>query len=617
MQISSSRPARLTLCLASLLFFGAVNSPMQAQDKKKAPSAPAKSAPAPKPASAPRPAGGGASTAAHTGPTTTTHTGPTTSGPTTGGATTAGKGPTTSNPGGAAKTTTTTTNPGGTKTTNTTTTGTRPATPGSTGTAAARTPGATAPGSRAGGAPGPGAKASPISHPAPAGSHEVKATNGTVVRTRPNGTRSDVHDEKRGMDVHHGLNGERRVSVERADHSRVFAERGGHGYVQHPYMYRGHEYGHRTYYYNGRYYDRYYGRSYYRGAYLDVYAPSYYYAPGFYGWAYNPWSAPISYSWGFAANPWYGYYGAAYFTPYPVYPSAAFWLTDYLISQSLAAAYQAQVEANQTAALQGAAPLTPEIKKMVSDEVQRQVALENAEAAQNAQKTDVDATGSSIARLLSDNQPHVFIAGSNLDLVDTSGAECAVSQGDVLEVASAPSTDATAATALVLTTKGGKECHKGTNVQVAFTDLQDMQNHMRETVDAGLSDLQKKQGQGGLPQAPPSAQAAPVQSVVAAAGPPPDKDAATEIKQETQEADKAEAEAGAAVAASGPSDSPAPSPAPAAPVQSTTISLGQTVADVTASLGQPKTVLNKGAVQIYVYPDMKITFKGGKVSDIQ
>jgi hypothetical protein len=449
----------------------------------------------------------------------------------------------------------------------------------------------------------------------------MRASNGAMVRTRPNGTRSDLHDDRRGMDVHRGLNGERRVSVERADHSRVFAERGGRGYVQHPYMYRGHEFGHRTYYRDGRAYDRYYGRAYYRGAYLDVYAPGYYYAPAFYGWAYNPWAAPIAYNWAFAANPWYGYYGAAYFAPYPVYPSASYWLTDYLISQSLAAAYQAQLDAQQQPApLVGAAPMTPDIKKMVSDEVQRQLALENQEAAQNAQKADTDTAGSSIARMLSDNQPHVFIAGSNLDLVDSTGAECAVSQGDVLEVASAPPETATAANALVLTTKGGKECQKAATVQVAYSDLQDMQNHMRETVDAGLGDLQKKQGQGGLPQAPPSAQAAPVQSAFAAVAPPPDPNAATEIKQETQEADKAEQEA-SGPAASGPSDAgyaPVPSPsAPAAPAAPpSTISIGQTLEQVTASLGQPKTILNKGATQIYVYPDMKITFKGNKVTDI-
>jgi hypothetical protein len=460
----------------------------------------------------------------------------------------------------------------------------------------------------------------------PVGSHEVRTANGSVVRTRANGSRADIHDARRGMDIHHGLNGNRRISVERADHSRVFAERGGRGYVQHPYMYRGREYGHRTYYDHGRYYDRYYNRYGYRGVYLDVYAPARYYPAGFYGWAYNPWAVPVAYSWGWGGSPWYGYYGA-YFTPYPVYPSAAFWLTDYLIATSLQAAYAAQAADNQAAAVAAASgppALSPEVKKMVADEVQRQVALENSEAAANAQAQQADPASSGIARMLSDNQPHVFIAGSDLDLVDTSGQECPVSQGDILEIASAPPADATAATALVLASKGGKECAKSTSVTVAFTDLQDMQNHMRETIDAGMGDLQSKQGKGGLPPAPPSAQAAPVPAAFTAGAPPPDTTAGTEIAQQTQAADQAEQEVASAAPApaSGPSDSAAPAPAPIVPpppppAAPQTIALGQTIDQVTSSMGQPTRVVDLGTKKIYVYKDMKITFKAGKVSDVE
>jgi hypothetical protein len=449
----------------------------------------------------------------------------------------------------------------------------------------------------------------------PAGSHEVRTANGSTVRTRANGSRSDIHDAKRGMDIHHGLNGNRRVSVERADHSRVVAVRGGRGYVQHPYMYHGHEFAHRTYYYNGRAYDRYYGHYYYGGAYLDVYAPGYYYGPGFYGWAYNPWAAPISYAWGWGGNPWYGYYGG-YFTPYPVYSSASLWLTDYLISNSLAAAYQAQVAAQAASgdALQaGAAPLTPETKQLVADEVQRQVALENSEAQQNAQGQDTDPGSSGIARMLSDNQTHVFVAGSDLDLVDAGGQECAISQGDVLEVATPPPAGADSATAVVLSTKGGKECAKSDNVSVAFTDLQDMQNHMRESIDQGLGDLQAKQGKGGLPQAPPSAQAPPVKSAYAAVAPPPDPNAASEIQQESQQADQSEQE----VAGSAPQASAQPAPAAAAPSAPITVALGQTPDQVKSALGAPKNIIDLGTKKIYVYQDMKVTFKAGKVSDVQ
>ncbi len=185
-----------------------------------------------------------------------------------------------------------------------------------------------------------------VGHPGePRSNRMVHTANGGEVRMRPNGRPADVHMANRGIDIHHGLNGNRRVEVERADHSRIVAERGGRGYVQHPYRYGGRDFAHRTYYYHGRAYDRYYGQYYYHGAYLDYYTPAYYYRPAFYGWAYNPWGAPVPYAWGWAGNPWYGYYGA-YFTPYPVYPSASVWLTDYLISTSLAAAYQAQVDAN-------------------------------------------------------------------------------------------------------------------------------------------------------------------------------------------------------------------------------------------------------------------------------
>jgi hypothetical protein len=215
--------------------------------------------------------------------------------------------------------------------------------------------------------------------------------------------------------------------------------------------------------------------------------------------------------------------------------------------------------------------------------------------------------------MLSDNQPHVFVAGSDLDLVASSGQECAVSLGDVIEVPSSPPESATEASAVVLTSKGGKECAKNTNVSIAFNDLQDMQNHMRETIDKGMGELQQKQGKDGLPAAPPSAQAAPVQSSFAAVAPPPDPNAAAEIKAQMQDADKSEQEVAGAAGASG--GVAPPTPPEAAPTVN--IALGQTVDQVVAAMGQPKSVVDLGTKKIYVYPDMKITFKAGKVTDVQ
>lgn len=502
------------------------------------------------------------------------------------------------------------------------------------------TTGTTAGGSRAaGGAPGAthAGGSSFGGHPAPAGSHELHAANGAAVRTRADGTRSDVHDPARGMDIHHGLNGDRRVSVERADHTRIVAERGGRGYVQHPYMFHGHEFGHRTYFDHGRAYDRFYGRYGWHGRYYDVYAPVRFYPYGFYGYAYAPWPAPVPYAW--APAPWYGPYGF-YYAYYPVYPAPAFWLADFVFAASLAAAYDAGHQAgaegaallseplgpsplnafadgvlgllvaSAKAAANSTPALSPEVKNQVADEIKLLVQQEGTESQANAAKQDVDPGSDSVMKLLSDGHPHVFVAGGNLDLVSTSGTECPISQGDVLRVAAPPAGDADSVAAAVLASKGAKECAANTNVTIALSDLQDMHNHMRESIDDGLGELQKKQGSNGLPAAPASAGGAPTTAGFAQGAPPPDASAGAQIALQAKDADSAEQEvvqnvnsapAGAAPAAGG----------------SVNISVGQSIDAVTAALGPPLRIVDLGAKKIYSYKDMKVIFMNGRVSDVQ
>ena len=490
-------------------------------------------------------------------------------------------------------------------------------------------------GGHAAGGGGHAASSSFAGHSAPAGSHEAHAANGAAVRTRADGSRSDIHDAKRGMDIHHGLTGSRRVSVERADHSRIVADRGGHGYVQHPYMFHGHEFGHRTYFEHGRAYDRFYGRYGWHGGYFDVYAPARFYPYGFYGYAYAPWAAPVAYGWGWNAAPWYGYYGAFY-APYPVYPAPAFWLADFVIAASLQAAYVASTEGAAdltpvppspilnasvwlsdlliTPAMADAKPaMTPEVKDMVSNEIKALVQQEGNEAQANAAHQDADPAKSSVVQLLSDNQTHVFVAGSDLDLVAApSGQECAFTQGDVLKVTSPPPASGDSESATVIASKGkAKECVLAATVTVPVSDLQDMYNHMREQVDDGLGELQAKQGKSGLPAAPAGSTGAPVKAAFAADAPPPDNDAAQQIKAQASQADQAESEAVASVSA-----------APAAPAASggggsTTIGVGESIDSVTAKMGAPTKVIDLGAKKIYTYPDMKIIFLNGRVSDVQ
>jgi hypothetical protein len=260
------------------------------------------------------------------------------------------------------------------------------------------------------------------------------------------------------------------------------------------------------------------------------------------------------------------------------------------------------------------APLTPETKQLIADEVRQQVALENNEAQASGQNRDPDVASSSIQRMLTDGKPHVFVAGHDLDVVDAGGTECAVSEGDALQLTGQTAPDAQAATLNILASKGGKECPRGDTVSVAFQDLQDMQNHMRETIDAGMQELQKKQGQGGLPAAPAAAKAAPVESPMAAIAPPPppESEVAAQINQQSQEADKAEQEAG-----SGTASGPGPNAGTPPPAEQVNIELGQTIDQVTAAMGQPLRKATVGTKTIYTYKDMKITFKDGKVADVQ
>jgi hypothetical protein len=498
-----------------------------------------------------------------------------------------------------------------------------PATGAHTTTTGSRT--TTTGGARAGGAGagshGGNTKPTAFKSAGPKGSNEHATKSGSAVRTRPGGKVSDVHDSKRGMDTHHNLGGGRRVSVERHDGSRVVSERGRRGYVERGYSYHGHDFGRRSYFDHGHEYNRFYRGYGFRGLMLNVYAPGFYYGPGFYGWAYNPWAAPIAFGWGWGGNPWYGFYGG-YFQPYPVYPSAAFWLTDYIISQDLQAAYAAHQEAGEEAGVPppagGQPVLTPEVKQMISDEVKNQLALENQEATQNAANQDVDPGSSGVARLLSDGRPHVFVAGGNLDVTDASGQECVVSDGDTLQMQTAPPSDATSANLVVLSSKGTPECQISLTVQVQLTDLQEMQNHMRETIDQGLKDLQDKQGTGGLPAAPPSAKAPPATAQYAAVAPPPEANLAADIQQTDQQSDQSEKEVQAEAAQDGGAPAGAAAAAPnTAPAAPESVALGQTTDQVQASLGAPTRIANLGPKVIYYYNGMKVTFKDGKVSDVQ
>lgn len=464
------------------------------------------------------------------------------------------------------------------------------------------------PGGRGGGNP---AGRSPV---LPGGHREVALRGGGSARLDQRGRVAELH--RPGMDLHRGPSGIRGGEIRRPDGSRVYLH-GHDGYVSRGFRFRDREFAHRTYYMHGVAYDRYYRGYGYHGLMLEAYAPVRYYPTAFYGWVYNPWAAPVPYAWGWVGSPWAVYYGP-YFTPYRVYPAAAFWLTDYMISASLAAEYQAQVDAANGVAPQPYAAqfaaLSPDVKQAISEEVQRQIALENSEAQQAAQGVDPDPASSSIVRSLQDGSPHVFVAGRDVSAVDSGGQGCSLSQGDAVQLNAAPPADSTTASVVVRASKP-LECPVGASVAVQLVDLQEMQNHMRESIGQGMAEMQSHAGQNGFPAIPSPARGAQFSSAFAASAPPPEPNISSAIAQQSQEADNAEREAsGQLQAPAAPALSPIPPPSAPAPV----ISKGLTSDQVTSMLGQPKTILNLGGgKQIYVYEGMKLSFgPDGKLNSI-
>ena len=143
-----------------------------------------------------------------------------------------------------------------------------------------------------------------------------------------------------------------------------------------------------------------------------------------------------------AGRPWYGYYGG-YFTPYPVYASPSLWLTDYLIAATLEAAYEermadALASAGNSYADSGqSAPMSPEVKQAIADEVRRQIDRERAEG-QN--RRCFRRTG----RHLFARQRAACVRGAcSATSVNSNAGECSIGEGDVLQMNGAPPPNST------------------------------------------------------------------------------------------------------------------------------------------------------------------------------
>ena len=392
----------------------------------------------------------------------------------------------------------------------------------------------------------------------------VSLSGGRTATFRPNGGFATIHAG--GMQINHGLRGERQVVTVRTDNSRVVSMGLHRGYVQRPYIERGGQtYVQRTYIVNNVTTVRIYRSHYYRNVAYYSYVPPYYYHPAFYGWAYHPWRARVYYRWPWFVSrpPWYLYWGG-YFTPFSYYPSAAFWLTDYLLANSLQTAYEAGREAQANAdaqaneyqpppetyqppppGAQGESQITPEMKQAIAEEVSRQLAAEQQQSASPAAAPPAP-SGAEAAPAALDPARRLFVVSSNLTLSDANGQDCELTPGDIITRLD-DSPDANNQVRVSVSTSKGNDCAVGSTVFAQVSDLQDMQNHLQEQTDSGLKSLADNSGQGGLPTVPDAGTtpgAVPL--------PPPDASANSDLQAQQQAANETESQIQQQVAQGGP-----------------------------------------------------------------
>jgi hypothetical protein len=373
---------------------------------------------------------------------------------------------------------------------------------------------------------------------------------------RPNGrvhTLQVTRPDHSVMTIRGGLRGGRETIVTRPGGVRVVTYGRHRGYVERPLGRPG--YISRTYVVGGRSYVHVYRPYHYHGIHYYRYVPAYYYHPRFYHWVFNPWQRPVVFVWGWGPDPWFGFYGG-YFAPAPVYPSAALWLTDFLLAENLRLAYQAekarereeQEEQEQppppvAQPSSGEVTLTPEVKAAIAEEVRRQIEAEQAAAQQppapnqppEAVTPSPTAESEALPAAMDPNQ-RMFVVSQNLD-VSEGDQPCSLTPGDVIYRTGDNLLDGNKVAVNVLTSKAG-DCPANSATEIDVEALQEMHNQFHAQIDAGLQTLAADQGKKGLPSSPP-----PDAVAVPEGTAQPDPDAASELMEQQQEADQAEGEA--------------------------------------------------------------------------
>jgi hypothetical protein len=386
-----------------------------------------------------------------------------------------------------------------------------------------------------------------------------------------------------GIHIQHGARGWRVITVHRPDHTTLVSTGRRSGYLERTIDRDGHTLVQRTYLSGSRAWTRTYQGSYpalppnvavartATGAASNrivarQYIPRYTYQPVFYIWVYGGWPGPVFYQWNWGARRWFIYY-SLYFYPWPSYSDGSYWLTDYVLGQTLANGFDTgQPGAGSTADASSAlnvdtapvdagqpsddeslyAPattaITPEVKQEIAAEVHQQLAQ-----ASGADTT----TDSAPAPTLAPNDPFWFMQEGHIFVVSTpiaatvrgqelpgASQQCTLSPGDILRLTrivggpgnsptlSAPVAfgPAFATGELEVESSQRGDCPAGVQLTLPSLALQEMENDFQAQLDDGLHVLYSQQGKDSLPAAPATtvaeqpapADAAPTASELAA-----------------------------------------------------------------------------------------------------
>jgi len=350
---------------------------------------------------------------------------------------------------------------------------------------------------------------------------------GATARFRPDGKLRNLHTGK--LDIVRGPHDERRIFTVRPDDSVLVSTGPKSGYLQRKVVVKNITVIQRTYVVNNTVYTRSYTPYSYRGADLIVYRPAGYYEPDYYRWVGTGWGAPVRYSWG-TGDPSYQYY-RGYYVPADSYLSPSEWLADYLVRETLRAAYleRMQEQAREQEPDPSADdPMPPGTRDRIARQIQWQLARERRAATDPNRPSDVG----TLQSLLNDTV-RTFIVSTSLVVPTLDGGECGLTAGAVLRPNRVPEEEDQVAEMNVVSSRRA-DCPAQTVVTLTFEDLQEMDNKMRERLYAGLDALGRDPN-GDLP-APPPAQ-------LRNTGPEPgaaDDNVLAMLKTQQSEADQAE-----------------------------------------------------------------------------